>query len=490
MRFVLNGYLAAVKTAFDEHCHGRLGHRLGRFVMDAFYAVCQRGIIPSWIRLRLFAFSQRFLVPLLLHCLSTIAPCGLYTRNTKQGNVEFEHFAEHLAVELAQSPRNELLREGDELLRRLMLTMDPQLQLLVDRVPVKKSLSFTSILSVMDAIRQEWGSPSEGEITLTWQLEHVSKPMSPKDAERILRRIRQKHPHDARTVKELISKRQQEIDLRKEKLDEMVAWRKSQRGYADLQRAEDYWCMSGLRGVEEKWRELDERIGRDRASRGHKMETSDVKVHLASEEICARLGLRAEDTEEVLGAIWRQNGESVGEIDVTIVDKRTSKAVALVEIKSHAFFCRSAWHQHQRWLRGGSTPVQLLRSDGSEGSSEASVLWDSKRDSHSPPLLFVVVCLSPNCYRLGAESCVLDWLWRNVGSPTIEQEGSMSPENLKLWAHKQGSGVWSRMRERVISEMNLVPDDRDLLGDHNDDALVDPVRFIFALNKSGRLIVM
>lgn len=102
----------------------------------------------------------------------------------------------------------------------------------------------------------------------------------------------------------------------------------------------------------------------------------------------------------------------------------------------------------------------------------------------------MVVCLSPNCYRLGAESCVLDWLWRNVGSPTIEQEGSMSPENLKLWAHKQGSGVWSRMRERVISEMNLVPDDKDLLGDHNDDALVDPVRFIFALNKSGRLIVM
>lgn len=69
----------------------------------------------------------------------------------------------------------------------------------------------------------------------------------------------------------------------------MVAWRKSQRGYADLQSAEDYWCMSGLRGVEEKWRELDERIGRDRASRGHKMETSDVKVHLASEEVGSAL---------------------------------------------------------------------------------------------------------------------------------------------------------------------------------------------------------
>ncbi|KAF4712233.1 hypothetical protein FOZ63_019703 [Perkinsus olseni] len=461
---------------------------IGRLLMDTFYSACQKGLIPSKIGSRMFAFSQRLLVPLLLRCLSAITPCGLYTRDSKQGDAEFERFAEHLALELAESPRNELLREGDELLRKLMTGLDPQLQLLVDRVPVEKSLSFTSVLNVMERMRQDWGSPREGEITLTWQLEHVSKPMSEKDAERILRKIRQKHPKDTRTVKDLMAKRQQEIDLRKEKLVEMVAWRKSQKGYADLLRAEDYWAESGLGGVEQKWKELDERIGRDRASRGHQMETSDVKVHVASDEICRRLGLRPEDTEEVIGAIWKQGGEQVGEVDVAIVDKATSKAVALVEIKSHAFFCRSAWHQHQRWLRGKAA-VRLIRPEVSDGTDRGATLWDSKSDGDLPPQLFVAVCLSPNCYRLGAESCVLDWLWCNVGSPTIEQEGSMSPENLQLWSRKQGLGVWKRLRERVISEMHLTPDcDRALDGDG--DAMVDPVQFIATLNNSGRLIVM
>ncbi|KAF4658348.1 hypothetical protein FOL47_008003 [Perkinsus chesapeaki] len=410
-------------------------------------------------------------------------------RDDDEGNREFEDFADNLAYELADSPRNELLRQGDELLyKQLMLDKDPQLQLLVDRVACGKSVSFTSLLGVMKDMRQKWGSPGEGEITLAWQLEHVSRPMTRQDAEKILKKIRSKHPDDTRTAEDLMVKRQHEIDIRKGKLEVMRKARVSHKDFADLQRAEAYWQSSGLRDVELQWNELDESIGRDRASRGHKMETSDVKVHLASDEICNRLSIRAEDTEEVVGAIWMQGEERVGEVDVAIVDKRSSKALALVEIKAHAMFCRSAWHQHQRWLKS-ERDVQLVRPNAGDGVTE--VLWDSRRDNTCTPELFVAVCLSPNCYRLGAESCVLDWLWRNVGSPTVEQEGSMSPLNLRRWANKQGPDVWKKLRKQIISDMKLVPVgcNKNMLRG-NGDAMVDPVQFINALCESKRLIVM